>query len=431
MEDAQIKHVQKLLDQTDQGFASFDHSGRLHFANEVAKTFASAGKPLSWTDVCSNSSSWQQFIQDLPSPYMHHHRSVTWYDVPDQERVWVHIGATTVWRTLDYVGTMVWDSNVSTVLWTNPPLLKLFACERLKALKSLDHIKWSDFERDQPIDSPWQPGATKPDDCVYCFRTSEGAEPQYIRADVQSHKDLSYLVCEDITHHVRTQNKQRELLSIASHELRNPLTPLKGLLQLALAQLDAGEQLDPSLLRRADAQTSRLIRLTNTLLDVSRLDNQRFTTNLSVVDLRDVVDGIVDMWSTHNQSHTFELSLSTRACSVEIDVSAIEQVINNLIDNAIKFSPINSTIDISLRTFTSQALLSVTDQGDGIPPELQRDIFSQFYRNPTHADTQGLGLGLYVTQNIVRELGGDVYVDSSEGGPTSFTIAIPTVSPSD
>lgn len=360
--------------------------------------------------------------------YLHQHRPITWY-TPQDEHIWVHIGACAPWRDLSYVAAMVWDTTTSAVSWTNSPLLKLFGRERVINLGELDHITWSTLDNADRIDPPWHPTNSPPRDSIYCLHTSDDVDPRYIRADARHAPHISYLVCEDITHHVRSRTKHQELLSIASHELRNPLTPLKGLLQLAIAQLEAGETLDHALLYRADTQICRLIRLTNTLLDASRIENQRFTTTLSVVDLRDVVDGVVDMWSTH-QHHTFELSLSTRDCPVEVDVTAIEQVINNLIDNAIKFSPEHSVIDISLRTFTSQALLSITDQGDGIPKNLQPHIFEQFYRNPHHTSTQGMGLGLYVTQNIVRELGGEVYVDSSEGGPTSFTIAIPTVAAS-
>ncbi len=218
-------------------------------------------------------------------------------------------------------------------------------------------------------------------------------------------------------------------LSIAAHELKTPLTSLKASAQVLTLKLQKGDAEYPEWLtnglRIVDQQSARLARLIEQLLDVSRLDQNKQSVERRETDLAELVERLVAAFQMRTHQHTLALTADSPLIA-NIDPDAIEQVMSNLLDNAIKYSPDGGQIDIEARkSADGYALLSVRDRGLGIPPEKQADIFERFYQ--AHADDHrsGLGLGLYISKQIVQLHGGNIAVEYPPDRGTRFIVRLP------
>ncbi|WP_158501506.1 PAS domain S-box protein [Vitiosangium sp. GDMCC 1.1324] len=224
-----------------------------------------------------------------------------------------------------------------------------------------------------------------------------------------------------------------EFLSVASHELRTPLTPLNlllhGLQRAASAQPDT--PFTQLVTRSAEAgrrQIQRLVQLVEDLLDVSRIAEGRLQPRLEEMDLAALAQEVVSR---------FELQAATAGCPLELhaprpvmgqwDRLRLEQVLVNLVDNALKYSP-GRPVSLRIETRGDKAVLHVRDEGIGIPHEHQSRIFERFERAVSERHYGGLGLGLFITRQIIRAHGGDIRVESTPGVETTFTVELPLVS---
>jgi signal transduction histidine kinase len=220
-----------------------------------------------------------------------------------------------------------------------------------------------------------------------------------------------------------------EFLSVASHELRTPVTSVRGLSQVLAAQLEKSGTLDPARAQRAltimDAQTARLATLIDRLLDLSRIESGRLILERSDADVGRIVGGVVDALRQVHPDRVFKLDLSIVA-TASVDAPRLEQVIMNLLDNALKFSPADTAIEVGVVTGDSGTIeIVVRDHGVGIPADQREKVFERFHQARLDQSRQGLGLGLYISRQIVELHGGSVTVDSPVGGGTRFTIALP------
>lgn len=228
------------------------------------------------------------------------------------------------------------------------------------------------------------------------------------------------------------QQAQTEFVSTVSHELRTPLTSIKG---FADTILRAGDRLDAVQQKRyigiIKDQADRLTRLVEDLLAVSRLESRRLQLTIRALDLEEAVQRVVRNLSDKAEYHQILSRIPQGLPQIWADGDRLEQILTNLIDNAIKYSPQDTTITINARTLDSdtQVEFSVTDQGAGIPPEKIPDIFTKFSRldDPLVRQTEGTGLGLYITKSLVVALGGNISVASSPGS-TTFTVQLPAAS---
>lgn len=229
------------------------------------------------------------------------------------------------------------------------------------------------------------------------------------------------------------QQAQTEFVSTVSHELRTPLTSIKG---FADTILRAGDRLDSTQQRRyigiIKDQADRLTRLVEDLLAVSRLESRRLQLTIRALDLEEAVNRVVRNLSDKAEYHQILQRIPQGLPQIWADGDRLEQILTNLIDNAIKYSPQDTTITVSARTIEgAQEMVefSVTDQGAGIPPEKIPDIFTKFSRldDPLVRQTEGTGLGLYITKSLVVALGGTIVVSSRAGG-TTFTVRLPAAS---
>lgn len=224
---------------------------------------------------------------------------------------------------------------------------------------------------------------------------------------------------------VRTRD---QFLSIASHELKTPLTPIKAgaqLLMRAVQQPEIDRERITRQLRTIDGQVDRLRMLVDDLLDTARIQGGRLELRPEDVDLTDVVARIVAAWDEKNRPRiVFE---STGSIVGRWDPYRLEQVVTNLVDNALKYSPPTEQVDVVATRDADEALLIVTDRGIGIPPQAQERIFEPFARgsNASARNYGGLGLGLFITRQLIERHGGRIELESKEGQGTRFRVRLP------
>ncbi|MCA0313578.1 MAG: PAS domain S-box protein [Candidatus Melainabacteria bacterium] len=230
------------------------------------------------------------------------------------------------------------------------------------------------------------------------------------------------------------QQAQTEFVSTVSHELRTPLTSIKG---FADTILRAGDRLDSSQQRRyvgiIKDQADRLTRLVEDLLAVSRLESKKLQLTIRALDLKEAIERVQQNLADKAKKHTVILQIPPGLTPVWADADRLEQILTNLIDNAIKYSQAGTTVTITakgIQDTPEMVEFSVCDQGVGIPEEHLPQVFSKFGRldNPLVRQTEGTGLGLYITRSLVLALGGQITVESVPGS-TTFTVKLPAATP--
>lgn len=220
-----------------------------------------------------------------------------------------------------------------------------------------------------------------------------------------------------------------EFLSVAAHELRTPITSLRGFAQLLLRQLDQGKLLDPERIQRAlftiNEQSIRLNELVTQLLDVSRVEGGRLILDRKVVDLVPLLRALINRMQLTTGRQELILK-APDTLQAKIDPLRIEQVVTNLLDNAIKFSPMGSPVVVEIAASGPGTFqLTVTDHGVGIPTEAQPYIFDRFFQANSKDQVGGMGLGLYISRQIVELHGGSIGFQPIDQGGTCFTVTVP------
>ncbi|HWW63018.1 MAG TPA: ATP-binding protein, partial [Thermoanaerobaculia bacterium] len=222
-----------------------------------------------------------------------------------------------------------------------------------------------------------------------------------------------------------------EFLSIASHELRTPVTSIKGYTQLAKTLIKEGElATSEEYLDIALDQIDRMSRLILELLDVSRIETGRLDIRREPIDWSQFVREVVHRHHTAVSDRRFHLQVLDGARTVHGDRDRLEQVLGNLLENAVKYSPDGSEIFVRVEDRSDQVVTSVCDRGIGIPDDELGQVFERFHRGRHVSSTNygGLGLGLYITKQIIERHGGTIWVDSKEGAGTTFYFSLPTSS---
>lgn len=222
-------------------------------------------------------------------------------------------------------------------------------------------------------------------------------------------------------------------LSIASHELKTPLTALLGYAQLLQQRLGQSE-IDARNQRALDVlvgQAVRLNQLITTLLDISRIQTGQLQLDVAALDLGALIQRVTDEVQLPLTQHAIVCYVPAEPVIIDADALRLEQVIQNLLQNAIKYSPDGGQVVVQLTRADSSAHLMITDQGIGIPQAAQARLFERFYRasNIDPQQISGLGIGLYVVQEIVALHGGTVMVESREGQGSTFMVSLPLAQP--
>jgi signal transduction histidine kinase/CheY-like chemotaxis protein len=218
---------------------------------------------------------------------------------------------------------------------------------------------------------------------------------------------------------------REEFLSIATHELRTPVAALRGYIQLGQHALDRGqhERLRGTL-KVALRQTDRLATLIAQLLDASQMQTGRLKIERMPTDISSLVSSAVDAERLASEARPWVVQIEPDLRATA-DPVRFEQVVVNLIDNAVKFSPSGGTVTVRLRDEGGELRLEVGDQGIGIAPDRAARIFERFYRAHDDRGISGLGLGLYISKQIVELHGGRIEVSSELGRGTTFVVALP------
>jgi signal transduction histidine kinase len=222
--------------------------------------------------------------------------------------------------------------------------------------------------------------------------------------------------------------RRDEFLSIASHELKSPLTALQLKLQL-LERNDGTSKAFVTRLFEAERQVRRLTDLVNTLLDVTRIGADRLELRFDRVDLTELVRQVCERFREDAERTHTELTQSpARPCFGHWDKSRLEQIITNLVSNALKYGA-GRPVELEVSGDTELARFTVRDHGIGIAPVDQARIFDRFERAATAEAFSGLGLGLYISNQIARAHGGELLVWSQPGQGAAFTLVIPRQPP--
>ncbi len=232
----------------------------------------------------------------------------------------------------------------------------------------------------------------------------------------------------------RTNEKLQELdrlksefVSLVSHELRTPLTSINGGIELILRFTKDLDEKQRDILVTIGEQSDRLTKLVESILDISMIEAGKLQLNLGPVALAPLLARVKREIEAVDSEHLFDWPDSSGLPLAWADEDRLTDILLNLLDNAVKYSPAGTEVTIQARSDNGQMLISVADRGIGIPQEEQPIIFEKFHRVDDH-DTKnvyGYGLGLYMVRSLVEAQGGKVYVESDVGEGSCFSFSIP------
>ena len=233
---------------------------------------------------------------------------------------------------------------------------------------------------------------------------------------------VTFWTIRDISDRRRLARLQEEFLSMAAHELKTPLTSLKGFAQL-LQRGIGGTRAAEMIVQQAD----HLNLLVGDLLDVARLESGHINIQIVETDLRSIIDRAIEQARALTTTHTIECESVDHPIIGHWDERRIEQVMTNLLSNAVKYAPSSGHITVRITEHDDLVRTTVQDYGPGIAPEAIPGLFMRFYRvdDPTSRGVEGMGLGLYISRIIVEAHGGTMQVASKLGEGSEFTFSLP------
>ena len=237
----------------------------------------------------------------------------------------------------------------------------------------------------------------------------------------------------DVTEQEKTEQERREFVSNVSHELRTPLTSMRSYIEALSEGAWEDPEIAPNFLKVTLDETDRMIRMINDLLNLSRMDNGKNSMQLEYINFNELVNFVLDrfdmMMNSQDQKkkYTIRREFTKRELWVEVDTDKMMQVIDNIMNNAIKYSPDGGTITVRLMETHNNIALSIQDQGLGIPKKDLQKVFDRFYRvDKARARKQGgTGLGLAISKEVIKAHGGSIWAESKEGRGSTFFITLP------
>jgi len=238
-------------------------------------------------------------------------------------------------------------------------------------------------------------------------------------------------VLHDTTEQEKEERERRLFVSNVSHELRTPLTSVKSYLE-ALDEGALTEPVAPDFIKVSLDETNRMMRMVTDLLHLSRIDNETSHLDVELINFTAFITFILnrfDKMRSQDDEKKYELvrDYPINSVWIEIDTDKMTQVIDNILNNAIKYSPDGGKITVSMKTTDDQMILSISDQGLGIPKQDLPKIFDRFYRvDRARSRAQGgTGLGLAIAKEIIKQHKGFIWAKSEYGKGSTFTIVLP------
>ncbi|TVU96233.1 cell wall metabolism sensor histidine kinase WalK [Lactobacillus jensenii] len=245
-------------------------------------------------------------------------------------------------------------------------------------------------------------------------------------------------VLHDVTEQQKNENEQRQFVSNVSHELRTPLTSLRAYIEALNDGAWKDPEIAPQFLEVTQEETERMIRMINDLLSLSRMDRGVAKMDLEWVNFNDFLSHVLNRFDMivkkdaekgqeGEKKYSIKRKITNQDLWVEIDTDQMMQVIDNIMNNAIKYSPDGGVITVGLSQSQNQIILSISDQGLGIPKKDLNKIFDRFYRvdKARSREQGGTGLGLAIAKEIVEAHKGRIWADSQEGKGSTFYISLP------
>lgn len=239
-----------------------------------------------------------------------------------------------------------------------------------------------------------------------------------------------FILFFDISDVKLLERSKSELVAVASHQLRTPLTAMRGNVEMLIDEsFGTLNKEQHELLDDIDVSTIRLITMVNDMLDITKIERGDLEMTLEEINIKDVIDSVLGDLNVYAKRHEF--TINTQGLAEGILISAdkvrIRQVFQNLIDNAIKYSSHPGRLDISTSIKDSMVEIAFKDNGIGVPEKEQSKLFDRFYRasNTSKTSSSGSGLGLYIVKSIANQLGGDIRFESVEGEGTTFYVTLP------
>lgn len=227
------------------------------------------------------------------------------------------------------------------------------------------------------------------------------------------------------------QKLERALLNSVSHDLRTPLATITGVLTTVLEKGDLlNDQVREELLENAKGEAARLNRFVGNLLDITRLEARATVLKLEPCDVQDLIGCALAAIDSQLKGRSVAIKLTADLPLVPMDMVLMNQVLINLLDNALKYAPPEGTVSLSAICNDGSLLLQVSDSGPGVPDDELKRIFEKFYRIPVPESVKGTGLGLSICHGIVEAHGGEIWAENQAGEGFTVTLKIPLMLPS-
>ena len=238
------------------------------------------------------------------------------------------------------------------------------------------------------------------------------------------------MILHDVTREKAIERMKTEFVSISAHQLRTPLSAIKWTLKMFLDG-DLGEltKEQREFLEKTYQSNERMINLINDLLNVARIEEGRYLYRPVLADIVPICQSVIDSYKEEIEKKNlkFEFKRPKELPKVRVDIEKISLAIQNLLENAILYNLPGGKIEISLKLKENKIEFSIKDTGIGIPKDQQRRVFTKFFRAPNamRMETEGSGLGLFITKNIIEAHGGRIWFESEEGKGTTFYFTLP------
>lgn len=249
---------------------------------------------------------------------------------------------------------------------------------------------------------------------------------------------VSGVVCvlRDVTEEEKIEKNRKKFVSNVSHELRTPLTSMRSYIEALIDGAWRDEELAPRFLEVAQSETDRMIRMINDLLHLSRIDSGKSELEKELIDITALFAQVLNRFEMLIQSeelrdknYQIEKKLLTEAIFVDVDADRIVQVLDNIMNNAVNYSPEGGTISCQMKIENDYVIMSIKDNGIGIPEEDLKHIFTRFYR-VDHARSRamgGTGLGLAISREVIEQHEGMIWAESENRKGTTFYVALPYI----
>lgn len=264
------------------------------------------------------------------------------------------------------------------------------------------------------------------DDLIEYFEAAPPVNPyEEIKKRNSSLNKLAWEQEEELRQSKIIDEKKNEFISIASHEIKTPITIIKAYTQMIMAAKEPLSDRVRGILDKLNAQSGKLNALVQQLLDISKIEHGNLVYSMSTVELNPFISEMAEVMRNIVPDHEILITLDHNI-NVNIDRLRMEQVFSNLLGNAAKYSGKNTPIRLQSSVSDGFVTISVQDEGIGLSADSVKSVFNKFYRDKDVLKTHtGLGMGLYIASKIVNDHGGKMWVDSAEGKGSTFFFTIP------